>query len=514
MDTVLRRRERDLAAEEDAPDLGRPEQLRGAAVDHRASALQHVAAGGDGERQLDVLLDEEQGHAVAVDAADRLRQALDDLGREAEERLVDHEQPRPRHEAARDGDHLLLAAGQRVRRLAGARGDDREELGDALVFGLAGAAGRRVIAAEPDVLAHAEVREEAPPLEHVGDAAADDAVSGQTRDGLALEGDGARAQQARDAVHQGGLAAAVGAEEGDHLAALDGQARPPERLVVAEQDVEARDLEHHGRHAWPRYASMTRGLRTISDGGASAMTSPSWSATIRWASSMITRMLCSMTTSARPPACSSRTRRTSPGMVAWSTPPVTSSSSSSRGRVASARASSRRLRCPVDSPRAWASTRSARPTEASAWCAASRATATSAVLRNAPTMTFSRTVMSENGRSFWKVRATPRCAISSGRSRVTSAPSRLTRPASARWKPVTRSKSVDLPAPFGPITPTSSPGATANETSRLAITPPKRLVRPLTLRRLTYLFVRGAIRRARPTRPDGWATATSTISAP
>src|SRR3989454_845453 len=357
-----------LAAQEDSPDLRRPQQLRGAAVDHRAPALQHVAAGGDGERQLHVLLDEQQGHAVAVDPANRLGQVRDDLGREAEERLVDHEQPRPRHEAARDGDHLLLTAGERVRRLTRARGDDREELGDALVFRLAGAARRRVIAAEPDVLAHAEVREEAPPLEHVGDATADDAVSGQTRDGLALEGDGAgaRAQQARDAVHQRGLAAAVGAEEGDHLAALDGQARPPERLVVAEQDVEARDLEHHGRHAWPRYASMTRGLRTISDGGASAMTSPSWSATIRWASSMITRMLCSMTTSARPPACSSRTRRTSPGMVAWSTPPVTSSSSSSRGRVASARASSRRLRCPVDSPRAWASTRSARPTEASA----------------------------------------------------------------------------------------------------------------------------------------------------
>src|SRR5438034_8296 len=348
------------------PDGGEGARRRARAA--RAPALQHVAAGGDGERQLHVLLDEQQGHAVAVDPANRLGQVRDDLGREAEERLVDHEQPRPRHEAARDGDHLLLTAGERVRRLTGARGDDREELGDALVFRLAGAARRRVIAAEPDVLAHAEVREEPPPLEHVGDAAADDAVSGQTRDGLALEGDGAgaRAQQARDAVHQGGLAAAVGAEEGDHLAALDGQARPPERLVVAEQDVEARDLEHHGRHAWPRYASMTRGLRTISDGGASAMTSPSWSATIRWASSMITRMLCSMTTSARPPACSSRTRRTSPGMVAWSTPPVTSSSSSSRGRVASARASSRRLRCPVDSPRAWASTRSARPTDVSA----------------------------------------------------------------------------------------------------------------------------------------------------
>ena len=41
-------------------------------------------------------------------------------GREAERRLVEHDQPRLAHQAAADRQHLLLAAGQRAGRLAAA----------------------------------------------------------------------------------------------------------------------------------------------------------------------------------------------------------------------------------------------------------------------------------------------------------------------------------------------------------------------------------------------------------
>ena len=65
------------------------------------------------------------------------------------------------------------------------------------------------------------------------------------------------------------------------------------------------------------------------------------------------------------------------------------------------------------------------------------------------------------------------------------------------------SKSVDLPAPFGPMIPTSSPGATSNEIERLATMPPKRFETPATDRRLTG---RPARRRAgarrSPIQPD------------
>ena len=46
-------------------------------------------------------------------------------------------------------------------------------------------------------------------------------------------------------------------------------------------------------------------------------------------------------------------------------------------------------------------------------------------------------------------------------------------------KPVTASMSVVLPAPFGPIRPTTSPGRTSIDTSSTATTEPKRTVRPV-----------------------------------
>src|SRR5213594_47284 len=52
---------------------------------------------------------------------------------------------------------------------------------------------------------------------------------------------------------------------------------------------------------------------------------------MRWATAVMTRMLCSTTRSVRPPRCRSRTSCTSPGMLRWSTPPVTSSRRSTHG---------------------------------------------------------------------------------------------------------------------------------------------------------------------------------------
>src|SRR5581483_4921853 len=47
-----------------------------------------------------------------------------------------------------------------------------------------------------------------------------------------------------------------------------------------------------------------------------------------------------------------------------------------------------------------------------------------------------------------------------------------------RCAPEIRLSSVDLPAPFGPITPSSSPEVTSRLTSETATTPPKRLPTP------------------------------------
>ena len=74
--------------------------------------------------------------------------------------------------------------------------------------------------------------------------------------------------------------------------------------------------------------------------------------------------------------------------------------------MASARASSRRLRWPVESVRAGASAFSPSPTRSSSVAArAPRACRTSRVRVSAPTITLSSTVSPAKGRSFWNVRA-------------------------------------------------------------------------------------------------------------
>src|SRR5579864_2281538 len=61
-----------------------------------------------------------------------------------------------------------------------------------------------------------------------------------------------------------------------------------------------------------------------------------------------------------------------------------------------------------------------------------------------------------------------------------SAPRNRTRPAVGARNPVTRLKSVVLPAPFGPISPTISPSRTVNETPSTARSPPNVRDRPET----------------------------------
>ena len=94
---------------------------------------------------------------------------------------------------------------------------------------------------------------------------------------------------------------------------------------------------------------------------------------MRVATLMMTRMLCSMTISVTPSSRSRPISATRPGIDRWSTPPVTSSSRRSRGRVAIARAISRRFRCPVESSRAKAPALSASPTSARQRSASTRA---------------------------------------------------------------------------------------------------------------------------------------------
>jgi hypothetical protein len=95
---------------------------------------------------------------------------------------------------------------------------------------------------------------------------------------------------------------------------------------------------------------------------------------------------------------------------------------------------------------------------------------------------FSSTVWRCSGRECWNTMPTPIRAISCEGRRATSTPLMRTEPASGRSIPMMSFITVDLPDPFGPISPRISPARTASAMSLTATRPPKRLVRPLTSR--------------------------------
>src|SRR5690606_30232646 len=93
-------------------------QLRRRAVQRHAAVLEHVGAVRDGQRQQGVLLDQEDAHALLVEARERLGDLARQQRREAERGLVQEQYLRLGHQRPADREHLLLAAGEAAGRLA------------------------------------------------------------------------------------------------------------------------------------------------------------------------------------------------------------------------------------------------------------------------------------------------------------------------------------------------------------------------------------------------------------
>ena len=99
---------------------------------HDLAGLEHVAALGDLERVVRVLLDQQDRRALRVDLADRLVDLVDDHRREPSEGSSSSSSFGAGHQRAADREHLLLAAGHRPRLLALALLEAREQLEDAV----------------------------------------------------------------------------------------------------------------------------------------------------------------------------------------------------------------------------------------------------------------------------------------------------------------------------------------------------------------------------------------------
>ena len=91
-----------------------------------------------------------------------------------------------------------------------------------------------------------------------------------------------------------------------------------------------------------------------------------------------------------------------------------------------------------------------------------------------PTLTLSNTDMVSNNATFWNVRPMPSLAMAWRGCDRMERPSNSTSPLVGTYRRDRQLKSVVLPAPFGPISPTMCPGATSNDTPSSAMMLPKR----------------------------------------
>src|SRR5437667_552336 len=230
---------------------------------------------------------------------------------------------------------------------------------------------------------------------------------------------------------------------------------------------------------------MTRRSAATARGVPSAIFSPKDSTMIRCERDMTARMLCSMRRTEIPPALMAPMSRTMASISVALSPAITSSSKRSVGSVASARASSSRLRSARVRREASSEARSTSATRSRTARAAASASAMAGWRASAATFTLSSTESRAKGRTIWKVRARPSRQMSCGLSPPRRRSRNRISPSSGARNPESRLKTVVFPAPLGPMRPTISPSATVRSSPSTARRPPKRLESPRTSSRLS-----------------------------
>ena len=196
-----------------------------------------------------------------LDGAERRDEVLDDDGRQPLRRLVDQEQALRVHEGARDGEHLLLASGQRARARAAKPVEIREErehpsqpLAAPRVLPVHGHA---------QVLLDRQRREDPLALGNEAYPEPRDVIGRHPLDRLALEADRAlrRVQEPHDAAHGGGLAGSVAPQQHRDRVPLHADRHTLEDVVLADIRVDVFDLEDGLAHASGRRPRLRQSRR-------------------------------------------------------------------------------------------------------------------------------------------------------------------------------------------------------------------------------------------------------------
>ena len=206
-------------------------RFRGAAESH-LPGLHHVGAVAVLHRQSGILLDEQHGHALGVEFADDAEDLQHHQRGQPQAGFVEQQQLRAAHERPGDGEHLLFSSRERAGHLVAALFQPGKP--DVLLLDVGPDAGRVTarVGAQFQVVLHALAGQHLPPFRALRDAQPHRLVGRQSaqvspgKPDVALAGP----QHARHGPQGGGLARAVGSDQGHDLALLNAQRNATHRL--------------------------------------------------------------------------------------------------------------------------------------------------------------------------------------------------------------------------------------------------------------------------------------------
>ena len=212
---------------------------------------------------------------LCLEALEPLQDCFDHQRREALGGLVEQQEAGVTEQRARDGDHALLAAGERAGALAEKAlhvGKQRQDL----IEGPAALPRARRAARGLEVLGDRQAGEEAAVLRHEAEAGAAGLERLAPADLDAVEADraGARPHQPHDAGERRGLAGAVAPEERDDFAALHADRETEEDLTLAVRGLKSSHFKERHPGQPPARAFFTSSQLRATDSVLTALTSP------------------------------------------------------------------------------------------------------------------------------------------------------------------------------------------------------------------------------------------------
>src|SRR5579884_921747 len=213
------------------------------ARDH--SALHHVQAGANRLQEMEGGVDHEHARALLDRTPQGPGDEVDVDRHQSLARLVDQDQLGTQGQAAGQGQHLLLAAAERARKLVPALPQHREQLVGGVQAHLLIAPGPQE-GAGADVLLHGHGGEDGLGVGHEAQPAPGPGMDRQAPEFAARESDVALGSrpQAHDRLQGRGLAHAVVADEADPLATPDLEGDALDDVAAPVVGVEVAQLEH------------------------------------------------------------------------------------------------------------------------------------------------------------------------------------------------------------------------------------------------------------------------------